>query len=133
MSDSGLNMQFKLTIRNNTGATTSGDIILYVLPVYMGKLVVEDGRLVEIKSPLTETDVLDDSIQMNGMNGDELLLGSGWFSSLKNVFSKAKNIYEKSKPYVSAIKNALPEGQIKGALSSVGYGKLSGGATRKYA
>ena len=66
-----------------------------------------------------------------------MLMGNGWFSTLKNVFSKAKNIYEKTKPYVSAIKNVLPEGQIKGALSSVGYGvgggKLSGGATRKYA
>jgi hypothetical protein len=102
--------------------------------VYMGKLVVEDGRLVEIKSPLTETDVLDDSIQMTGQNGDELLLGSGWWSNIKNVFSKAKNIYEKSKPYVSAIKSALPDSQVKSALSSVGYGKLSAGsAGRKYA
>jgi hypothetical protein len=49
------------------------------------------------------------------------------------VFSKAKNIYEKSKPYVSAIKNALPDSQVKSALGSVGYGKQVGGATRKYA
>jgi hypothetical protein len=99
----------------------------------MQKLVIEDGRMVEIKSSLTEMDVLNNSIPTSDESGDEMLMGNGWFSTLKNVFSKAKNIYEKSKPYVSAIKNALPEGQIKGALGSVGYGKMVGGATRKYA
>ena len=94
--------------------------------------------MVEIKSPLTEMDVLNNSIPTSDESGDEMLMGAGWFSTLKNVFSKAKNIYEKSKPYVSAIKNVLPEGAVKNAMSSVGYGvgggKLSAGsAGRKYA
>ena len=139
VADSGLNMQFRVTIRNNTPNTVPANVgtILYVLPIYMQKLVLEDGRMVEIKSPLTEMDVLNTSIPTSDDSGDEMLIGNGFFSSLKNIFSKAKNIYEKSKPYVSAIKSVLPEGQVKGALSSVGYGvgggKLSGGATRKYA
>ena len=139
VSDSGLNMQFRVTIRNNTKNTVPANVstVLYVLPIYMEKLVIEDGRMVEIKSPLTEMDVLNNSIPTSDETGDEMLLGAGWFSSLKNVFSKAKNIYEKSKPYVSAIKNVLPDGAVKNAMSSVGYGvgggKMVGGATRKYA
>jgi hypothetical protein len=77
--------------------------------------------------------VLNNSIPTSDESGDEMLIGNGWFSTLKNVFSKAKNIYEKSKPYVSAIKNALPDSQVKSALSTVGYGTKTGGATRKYA
>jgi hypothetical protein len=38
------------------------------------------------------------------------------------MLSKAVDIYTKTKPVVSAIKGALPEGTVKNVLGKVGYG-----------
>ncbi|MDR3550288.1 MAG: hypothetical protein P4L31_02660, partial [Candidatus Babeliales bacterium] len=54
------------------------------------------------------------------------MVGGGFFDSIGSFLNKAKEIHGLSKPYVTAIKNALPEGTIKNVLSKVGYGKHRG-------
>ena len=129
-----MQVQFRVRIRNNSPSTVTSDLLLYTVPIFMEKLVVENGNMVVIKAPITAEDVLNVNIPKSlGDSGDELLTGNGFFDSLKNMFNKAKSIYDKSKPYVSAIKNALPEGKVKSAMTSIGYGKVVGGsASSKY-
>jgi hypothetical protein len=54
------------------------------------------------------------------------IVGSGFFSTLGNAMMKAKDIYHKTKPLVSAVKGALPEGQARSMLGSLGYGTGAG-------
>ena len=129
-----MQVQFRVRIRNNSPTAVTSDLLLYTVPIFMEKIIVENGQMVIIKAPITSEDVLNVNIPKSlGDNGDELLTGNGFFDSLKNMFNKAKSIYDKSKPYVSAIKNALPDGKVKSAMSSIGYGKIVGGnASAKY-
>jgi hypothetical protein len=47
---------------------------------------------------------------------------------MANVLSKAKEVYHATKPGISAIKGMLPEGQMKSAMSAVGYGGTGAGS-----
>ena len=71
-------------MRNNTSAniTAGTSINFYTIPIYMEKLILENGKLIVIKSPVTQVDVMDVSIEKSNDNGNELLLGGGWFDSL---------------------------------------------------
>ena len=54
------------------------------------------------------------------------MVGAGFLDRLGSFFTKARDIYQSTKPAVSALKAALPEGKAKAALGAVGYG-MSGG------
>jgi hypothetical protein len=81
-----------------------------------------------IKGVLSESDVISAEPAPEGSRDQmERIVGDGFFSKLGSFLSKAKDIYAATKPAISALKGALPEGKFKGALGAVGYGHAGAG------
>ena len=117
------NLQLNVTLDNTLG-TDYSSCLLYIVCVNSGFFESQGGSSRVIRGPLTQSDVI--SASTNNQIGSQKLkrmVGGGFFDSLSSHINKAKDLYEKSKPMVSMVKNALPDGKIKGALSMAGYGK----------
>ena len=108
----------------NTGATVPG-YTLFITVVQSGFLQSQSGSSRIILNPLSEADVVSAEIMSRGVVGR--YVGQGFLSRLGSMLSKAVDLYTKSKPAISAIKGALPEGKVKDAMGRLGYG-MAGGA-----
>lgn len=120
-------LQFNLTCYNNTAVTT-GAVSLYVIAVNSGFFETLAGSSRIIKGVLSEADIISapPAAEMT-VEGMKRMVGAGFLDRLGSFFTKARDIYHATKPAVSAMKAALPEGKVKSALGAVGYG-ASGGA-----
>jgi hypothetical protein len=119
-------LQFTATVENwSAGAQTP---VLYVIAVNSGFFETLAGSSRIIKGVLSEADIISAEPAAEGAREDlQRMVGAGFFSKLGSFLSKAKDIYAATKPAVSAIKGALPEGKIKNALGAVGYGHAGAG------
>jgi hypothetical protein len=121
------NLQLNITVDNSIGTVDYSNCLLYIVCVNSGFFESQGGSSRVIRGPLTQSDVISASTA-NQIGNQKLkrMVGGGFFDSLSSHINKAKDLYEKSKPMVSMMKNALPDGKIKGALSMAGYGKHGG-------
>ena len=118
------NLQFALTITNNSTNNFNQNCLIYLVAINSGFFESHGGSSRIIKAPLNEADVISASaVNPMGKQRLERMVGGGFFDKIGSVLNKASHIYGLTKPYVSAIKGALPEGKIKSVLGSVGYGK----------
>lgn len=123
-------LQFNLTCRNTTAAAV-GDVELYVITVNSGFFETLAGSSRIIKGVLSEADIISaPAADVMTADGMKRMVGAGFFDRLGSFMTKARDLYQKTKPTISAIKGALPEGKMKEALGAVGYGQ-SGGAMKK--
>jgi hypothetical protein len=132
-------LQFNLQVYNTYPFAVQP--VLYVITANSGFFESIRGSSRIIKGVLSEQDIISAPVaSAQTREGLKRLVGGKLsFGSLANVFHKAKEIYEKTKPAVSALKHMLPEGRVKGALGTVGYGTgagtgagdMEGGRTRK--
>ena len=123
---SGLNGNFNFQANITFTNPTSKDVtpIIYLLAVNSGFFESIGGTSRIRRAPLTEAAILESPV--GGPVTDQhlkRLVGGGIWSSLGNIYSKIKHFYNHTKPYVSAVKNVLPEGAVKSTLSKLGYGK----------
>ena len=121
-------LQFNIQVKNTAARALTP--MLYVVTVNSGFFESIRGSSRIIKGVLSEQDIIDAPLAPM-MLRDQLdrMVGGLSFGKLGSMLSKVKGFYEKTKPIVSAVKGALPEGAVKGALGAVGYG-ASGGAGR---
>lgn len=119
-------LQFNLTCYNNTVVTT-GAVSLFVIAVNSGYFETLAGSSRIIKGVLSESDIISapPAAEMT-VEGMKRMVGAGFLDRLGSFFTKARDVYQKTKPAISALKGALPEGAVKSALGAVGYG-MSGG------
>lgn len=118
-------LQFNLQIVNTFGYPVVPT--LYVITANSGFFESIRGSSRIIKGVLSEQDIISAPMAAcQTRSGLHRLVGGFSFSSLANMFSKAKDIYHATKPAVSAIKGMLPEGSVKNALGTVGYGTGAG-------
>jgi len=137
-------LQFQLTVRNNTASVVSAYQIV-VVAVNGGFFESQSGSSRVVKSVLSEADIISAPPAGNA-EGMRRLVGHGFLSNLgsaftkaKEIFNKGRDIYEKTKPYVSQVKNMLPDtgvlGAIKSGATQLGYGAsggaISGGRSRR--
>jgi hypothetical protein len=116
------NIQMDITLANQTSAAVTP--ILYVVAINSGWFESVNGTSRIRRAPLTERDIIEAPVAGPvTQNHMRRLVGGGFWSSLGNIFSKVKHFYDYSKPYVSAVKNVLPEGKIKNTMHELGYGK----------
>lgn len=96
---------------------------LYVVAVNSGFFETLAGSSRIIKGVLSEADIISaEPVLEMSRDGLKRMVGTGFFSNLGSMLSKAVDIYTKTKPLVSGIKGALPEGKVKDILGKVGYG-----------
>lgn len=116
------NFQADITLANPTSAAATPT--LYLIAINSGFFESVNGTSRIRRSPLTEQAVIEAPIGGPVTEAHlRRLVGGGFWSSLGNIFNKVKHYYNASKPYVSAVKNVLPEGQVKNVMSTLGYGK----------
>ena len=95
---------------------------LYVIAVNSGFFETLAGSSRIIKGVLSEADIISaEPVLEMSRDGLKRMVGTGFFSNLGSMLSKAVDIYTKTKPLVSGIKGALPEGKVKDILGKVGY------------
>jgi hypothetical protein len=125
------NFSMDVTIQNQTGIAINQPAVLYCVAVNSCMLASEGGQSQQIEYLLEPAEVLKAESLETPITDIELErnIGAGWLSKIGNLVSRAHKIYKATKPTISAIKGVLPEslGSVKDAMSSVGYGKLSGG------
>ena len=119
-------LQFEVTIKNFSAY--AGPVQLFVIAVNSGFFESLAGSSRIIKGVLSEADIISAEPIME-MTRDNLkrIVGNGFFGTLGSMLSKAVDIYTKTKPVVSAIKGALPEGKVKDILGKVGFGMAGAG------
>jgi hypothetical protein len=118
-------LQLSLQVRNGYDITVAPQMV--VITVNSGFLETIRGSSRVIKGVLSEQDIISAPMAAAGTRAEmSRLVGSGFMSSLSNALMKAKDIYSKTKPAVSALRGALPEGQAKSVLGSLGYGMGAG-------
>jgi len=128
-------LQLSLQVRNSYDITIAPQMV--VITVNSGFLESIRGSSRVIKGVLSEQDIISAPMAAAGTRAEMArVVGSGFMSSLSNALMKAKDIYQKTKPAVSAMRGALPEGQAKALLGNLGYGMGAGmgagiGAARK--
>lgn len=116
-------LQYTLTCVNQSPATLAGGVVLYTIAVNSGFFETLAGSSRIIKGVLNEADIISAPMAPESSNqGLARVVGSGFFSNLGNMLSKARSIYTATKPVVSAIKGVLPEGKVRDVLGAVGYG-----------
>lgn len=119
-------LQFNATV-SHPYLTTSTPCSLYVVAVNSGYFETLAGSSRIIKGVLSEADVISaEPIMEMSRDGLKRMVGNGFFSNLGSMLSKAVDIYTKTKPLVSGLKGALPDGKVKDILGKVGYGTPAG-------
>lgn len=120
-------LQYTVDIEN-TGATDVVSPVLYTVAVNSGFFETLAGSSRIVKGVLSEADILSaEPAPEVTHEGLERMVGHGFMDKLGSFLSKAKDVYSATKPAVSALKGALPEGMVKSALGAVGYGRAGGG------
>jgi hypothetical protein len=119
-------LQFNATV-SHPFLSASTNASLYVVAVNSGFFETLAGSSRIIKGVLSEADIISaEPVMEMSRDGLKRMVGNGFFSSLGSMLSKAVDIYTKTKPLVSGLKGALPEGKVKDILGKVGYGMPSG-------
>jgi hypothetical protein len=119
-------LQFNATV-STPFLSADANCSLYVIAVNSGFFETLAGSSRIIKGVLSEADIISaEPVMEMSRDGLRRIVGNGFFSSLGSMLSKAVDIYTKTKPVVSAIKGALPEGKVKDILGKVGYGMPAG-------
>jgi hypothetical protein len=120
------NLQFSVDMKNTSASAVIPS--LFVVTVNSGFFETLAGSSRIIKGVLSEADIISaEPILEMSRDGLKRMVGTGFFSSLGSMLSKAVDIYTKTKPAVSALKGALPEGKIKDIMGKVGYGMAGAG------
>lgn len=120
-------LQFNLTYNNWFAANNAVVPQLFVIAVNSGFFETLAGSSRIIKGVLSEADIISaEPILEMSRDGLQRMVGTGFFSTLGSMLSKAVDIYTKTKPLVSGIKGVLPEGKVKDILGKVGYGMPTG-------
>lgn len=116
-------LQFTVTCQNWFSANSGIVPQLYVIAVNSGFFETLAGSSRIIKGVLSEADIISaEPVLEMSRDGLRRMVGTGFFGTLGSMLSKAVDIYTKTKPVVSAIKGALPEGKIKDIMGKIGYG-----------
>ena len=122
-------LQLSLQVRNTFADAVAAQ--MYIITANSGFFESIRGSSRIIKGVLSEQQIIN--APLAGTHADmSRLVGAGFFSKLGHALSKAKEIYHATKPAISAIKEHLPEGKVKAAMSAVGYG-ATGAGRRKLA
>ena len=118
-------LQLSLQVKNNYAFPVIPQ--MYIVTVNSGFFESIRGSSRIIRGPLSEQDIISAPMAGSG-SARELhrLVGAGFMNKLSAALSKAKDIYHSTKPVVSAIKGALPEGSVRDALGMAGYGTGAG-------
>jgi len=120
-------LQFQATVENNSGAAVNP--VLYVIAINSGFFETLAGSSRIIKGVLSEADIISAEPAPEGGRADlDRIVGAGFFSKLGSFLTKARDIYSATKPAISAMKGALPDGKMKDVLGKVGYGHAGAGA-----
>jgi hypothetical protein len=100
---------------------------MYIVTVNSGFFESIRGSSRIIRGPLSEQDIISAPMAGSGSAREmQRLVGAGFMNKLSAALSKAKDIYHATKPVVSAIRGALPEGSVRDALGMAGYGTGAG-------
>jgi hypothetical protein len=120
--------QFSLQVKNTS--STSQTPTLYVITANSGFFESIRGSSRIIKGVLSEQDIISAPVGPAATASEltRMVGGRGMMGRMANVLSKAKEVYHATKPGISAIKGMLPEGQMKSAMSAVGYGGTGAGS-----
>lgn len=124
-------MNYDLTVRNNTGASLSGNFTLTTMLVGSGFMESVSGSSRLVRGGLTMAEVLSAPLAPEAPTRSDLARmvgGQGIFGKVANALSKVKDVYDKAKPIVGALKDRLPE-KAKSALSRMGAGQSGGART----
>lgn len=125
------NLQFDLTITNNTANAYNGTALIYLVAVNSGYFESHGGSSRIVKAPLTEADVINASASTQmGASRMARLVGGGFFDKIGSIINKAQHLHGLIKPHISAVKGMLPDGKVKDVLSKVGYGRNQGKKSR---
>ena len=118
--------QFNLTVKNTSPVPQTPQ--LYVITANSGFFESIRGSSRIIKGVLSEQDIISAPLAPMGTRDqlERMVGGAGMMGRLANVLHKAKEVYNATKPAVSMVKGMLPEGSVKSALGSVGYGTGAG-------
>lgn len=120
-------LQFTVEYQNWFAANSTVVPQLYVIAINSGFFETLAGSSRIIKGVLSEADIISaEPVLEMSRDGLKRMVGTGFFSNLGSMLSKAVDIYTKTKPLVSGIKGALPEGKVKDILGKVGYGAPAG-------
>jgi hypothetical protein len=120
-------LQFNISVTNNSPTTFTNNAMVYVIAINSGFFESHGGSSRIIRTPLNEADVISTTaVNPMGKQRMERLVGGGFFDKIGSMISKAHHIYGQTKPFISGIKNMLPDGKIKDVLHSVGYGRHQG-------
>lgn len=118
-------LQLNLQVRNNYSYEVLPQ--MFIITVNSGFFESIRGSSRIIKGVLSEQDIISAPMAGAGTRaGLARLVGSGFMSKLGNALSKAKEVYHATKPAMSAIRGALPEGRAKEMLGMAGYGTGAG-------
>jgi hypothetical protein len=118
------NLQFAITVTNNSSVDFVNNALIYLVAINSGYFESHGGSSRIIKTPLNEADVINaNGANPVGKQRMERLVGGGFFDKIGAMINKAQHIYGQTKPFISGIKNMLPDGKIKSAMGSVGYGR----------
>lgn len=118
--------QFEVTLKNTSPVAYAP--VLYLITVQSGFFETVSGSSRVIKNLLSEADVISAPMAPEQTISElKRVVGSGMMGSLGSMLSKARDIYAATKPAISMLKGALPEGKVKGFLGSVGYGECGSG------
>lgn len=120
-------LQYTVDVRN-TGTREVKSWVLTTVAVNSGYFETMAGSSRIVKGVLSEADILAaEPAPEVTHEGLERMVGHGFMDKLGSFLTKAKDIYTATKPAVSALRGALPEGSVKSALGAVGYGRAGGG------
>jgi hypothetical protein len=120
-------LSYVVTVRNNLSQSVVP--ALYTMILGSGFFQTRAGSSRVIKGILTEADVVAAPMAPeHDVAGMRRMVGHGIFDRLGSMLSKAKHVYTATKPAMSALKDALPEGMVKDVMGKVGYGPAGAGS-----
>jgi len=119
--------QFNLTVKNTSGVDATPQLTVITANSGFFESIRGSSRI--IKGVLSEQDIIAAPLAPMGTRDalKRYVGGRGMFGSLANLLSRAKEVYHATKPALSAMKQALPEGKMRDVMSAVGYGEAGAG------
>jgi hypothetical protein len=121
-------LQFQCTIQKRSELFNGMAPVLFVIAVNSGFFESLSGSSRIIKGVLSEADIISaEPVFEMTRDGLNRIVGNGFFGKLGSMLSKAVDIYTKTKPAISGLKGALPDGKMKDLLNKVGYGMAGAG------
>jgi hypothetical protein len=118
-------VQYQVTVRNTLTVPVTPVLFTIILGSFFFSTRAGSSRVVR---GLTEADVISAPMSPeNDTAGMRRMVGHGIFDRLGAMLSKSKSLYTATKPAMSALKDALPEGMVKDLMGKVGYGPAGAG------